>query len=103
MCIFPFPSAPLSALQKHYRQLEAIALEHEEVEPVADLTAVDTGMISKRAGKLLSEFKELIYSADYDPDKKPAAKRKVLAPIYIIIMCMQRLVRTYSACVYASF
>ncbi|CAI8018050.1 X-ray repair cross-complementing protein 5 [Geodia barretti] len=63
-------------LQKHYRYLEAIALEHDEVEQVTDLTEPDIERISRRAGSLLEEFKELVYSDGYDPEQKPGAKRK---------------------------
>ena len=64
-------------LQKHYRHLEAIALEHEEVEKVADLTLPDEDMISKRAGNLLDQFRDVVFPAGYDPEKKGGAKRKV--------------------------
>ena len=64
-------------LQKHYRHLEAIALEHEEVEEVADLTLPDEDMISKRAGTLLDQFRDLVFPAGYNPKKKSGAKRKV--------------------------
>ena len=68
----------ITVLQKHYRHLEAIALEHEGVEEVADLTEPDLNMISKRAGNLLEQFKDLVYPANYDPEKKvTGTKRKV--------------------------
>ncbi len=63
-------------LQKHYRFLEAIALEHEDMEEFSDLTLPDKEMINKRAGKLLDQFCAMVYPDGYDPDK-PAAKRKV--------------------------
>ena len=65
-----------AVLQKHYRYLEAIALEHGEVEEVTDLTLPDQERITRRAGTLLQQFKELVYTEDYDPNHKPA-KRKV--------------------------
>ena len=74
--------AAISVLQKHYRYLEAIALEHDEVEQVTDLTEPDMGRISRRAGSLLEEFKDLVYPDGYDPECKPGAKRKV-----IIVIC----------------
>ena len=46
-------------LQKHYRQLEAIALEKDTVDDVADLTESDSDLIHKRVGTLLDEFKEI--------------------------------------------
>ena len=63
-------------LQKHYRHLEAIALEHEEVEEVADLTEPDVDRISKRAGALLDQFRDMVYPAGYNPEKS-GTKRKV--------------------------
>jgi ATP-dependent DNA helicase 2 subunit 1 len=66
-------------LQKHYRYLEAIALEHDEVEEVSDLTQPDQDRITRRAGALLEQFKELVYPSGYDPDQKPANKRKAPA------------------------
>ena len=65
-------------LQKHYRYLEAIALEHDDVEEVTDLTEPDVDRISRRAGTLLEEFKELVYPDGYNPEQKPSAKRKVM-------------------------
>ena len=64
-------------LQKHYRYLEAIALEHENVEDFSDLTEPDREMIARRAGPLLDQFTSMVYPEGYDPDKKPTAKRKV--------------------------
>ena len=66
-----------TVLQKHYRHLEAIALEYDEVEEMTDLTLPDHGRISRRAGQLLEQFKDLVYPAGYDPEQKPSAKRKV--------------------------
>ena len=70
-------SDALSVLQQHYRNLEAIALEHEQVETVVDLTEPDLERISRRAGGLLQEFKEMVYPPSYDPEGKGGAKRKV--------------------------
>ena len=47
------------------------------MEQVTDLTEPDLDRISRRAGSLLEEFKELVYTDGYDPDQKPGAKRKV--------------------------
>jgi ATP-dependent DNA helicase 2 subunit 1 len=47
------------------------------VEQVTDMTEPDLERISRRAGSLLEEFKELVYSDGYDPEQKPGAKRKV--------------------------
>lgn len=65
-----------AVLQTHYRHLEAIALEYDSVEEVSDLTNPDKDMISKRAGALLDQFKELVYPPGYDPDSS-GKKRKV--------------------------
>ena len=62
-------------LQKHFRTLEAIALEQPNAEEVNDLTVPDVENIEKRAGPLLEKFKELVYTPDYDPEK--GTKRKV--------------------------
>ena len=67
----------LTVLQKHYRYLEAIALEHDEVEEVADLTQPDEDRITRRAGALLEQLKELVYPSGYDPDRTSTGKRKV--------------------------
>jgi ATP-dependent DNA helicase 2 subunit 1 len=56
--------------------LEAIALQHESVDAITDLTNPNREMIDRRVGKLLEDFKALVYPADYDPDK-PVKKRKV--------------------------
>lgn len=47
-------------LQQHYAAIEALALERDAPEEVADFTQPDEGKIEKRAGKLIKEFKELI-------------------------------------------
>ena len=72
------PSILCTVLQAHYRYLEAIALQQESVEPITDLTNPDKEMIRKRAGKLLEDFKSLVYPEDYDPNKA-GKKRKVCA------------------------
>jgi len=66
----------VAVLQKHYRHLEALALEHENVEEALDLTLPDLDMISRRAGALLDQFTAMVYPEGYDPEK-PTAKRKV--------------------------
>ena len=63
-------------LQKHYRMLEALALEHEEAEEIDDLTAPDFAHIEKRAGMAIDEFKQSIFPAGYDSSARPP-KRKV--------------------------
>ncbi|XP_073500317.1 X-ray repair cross-complementing protein 6 [Phyllobates terribilis] len=62
-------------LQKHFRNLEALALDLMEPEPIEDLTLPKTDMIDNRLGSLSEEFKELVYPPGYNPEGK-AGKRK---------------------------
>lgn len=71
------PCFACTVLQKHYRTLEALALEHEEVEEIDDLTQPDFAHVEKRAGTAIEEFKQLVYPAGYDSSAKPL-KRKVI-------------------------
>ena len=64
-------------LQKHFRTLEAIALEQPSAEEINDLTMPDVERIERRAGSLLEQFKQLVYPPDYEPEKG-GAKRKVV-------------------------
>ncbi|KAJ8263927.1 hypothetical protein GJAV_G00143160 [Gymnothorax javanicus] len=64
------------ALQQHYRNLEALALDLQEPEPIEDFTKPKTGEMERRLGPLVQEFKDLVYPADYNPEGKTAAKRK---------------------------
>ncbi|XP_063796528.1 X-ray repair cross-complementing protein 6 [Pseudophryne corroboree] len=63
------------ALQQHFRNLEALALNLTEPEPIEDLTLPKVEMIDKRLGSLAEEFKELVYPPGYNPEGK-AVKRK---------------------------
>ncbi|ROL51680.1 X-ray repair cross-complementing protein 5 [Anabarilius grahami] len=63
-------------LQQHYRNLEALALDMLAPEPIEDLTMPKVNMIDDRLGPLVQEFKDLVYPPDYNPEGKPAAKRK---------------------------
>lgn len=67
---------PVTVLQKHYRTLEALALEHEEVEEFLDLTQPDTVRIDKRAGPAIADF---VQSAGLNQPAtvSKGAKRKV--------------------------
>jgi len=65
-----------AVLQKHFRTLEAIALDQPSAEDINDLTMPDMGRIERRAGSLLEQFKQLVYPPDYEPEKGEA-KRKV--------------------------
>lgn len=63
-------------LQQHYRNLEALALDMLAPEPIEDLTMPKVEMIDGRLGSLAQEFKDLVYPSSYNPEGKPAAKRK---------------------------
>ncbi|RVE59302.1 hypothetical protein OJAV_G00187310 [Oryzias javanicus] len=63
-------------LQKHYRNLEALALDMVAPEEIEDLIMPKVEQIDQRLGPLVQEFKDLVYPEDYNPDTKPAAKRK---------------------------
>ncbi|XP_066452534.1 X-ray repair cross-complementing protein 6 isoform X2 [Eleutherodactylus coqui] len=62
-------------LQQHFRNLEALALDLMEPEPIEDLTLPKSDMIDNRLGALSEEFKELVYPPGYNPEAK-AVKRK---------------------------
>ncbi|XP_072524254.1 X-ray repair cross-complementing protein 6 [Salminus brasiliensis] len=63
-------------LQQHYRNLEALALDMLAPESIEDFTMPKIQMMDERLGPLVQEFKDLVYPADYNPEGKPAAKRK---------------------------
>uniref|UniRef100_A0A8B9HRG8 DNA helicase n=1 Tax=Astyanax mexicanus TaxID=7994 RepID=A0A8B9HRG8_ASTMX len=63
-------------LQQHYRNLEALALDMMAPEAIEDFTMPKVQMMDERLGPLVQEFKDLVYPADYNPESKPAAKRK---------------------------
>ncbi|GFS25608.1 X-ray repair cross-complementing protein 5-like [Elysia marginata] len=60
-------------LQNHWRNIEALALERDEPEELQDHTLPRVEDVMKRAGKVLDEFKDLVYPADYVPGKKRKA------------------------------
>ena len=70
-------------LQKYWRNIEALALDRDEPEEMVDYTMPDDQGMTKRAGKIIEEFKDLVFPAGYEPGKKrkatasadPAAKR----------------------------
>lgn len=93
------------SLQKHYSNLEALALDMMAPEETEDLISKNpfapppdiacifipsfilmslsffasvpkVDQIDARLGGLIQEFKDLVYPADYNPESKPAAKRK---------------------------
>lgn len=63
-------------IQTHYRNLEALALDMVDPEEVEDLIMPKVHQIDARLGPLVEDFKDLVYPANYNPDSKPAAKRK---------------------------
>ncbi|TNN38831.1 X-ray repair cross-complementing protein 5 [Liparis tanakae] len=64
------------ALQQQYRNLEALALDMMAPEDTEDLIMPKVEQMNARLGPLVQEFKDLVYPADYNPEGKPAAKRK---------------------------
>ncbi|XP_026206342.1 X-ray repair cross-complementing protein 6 [Anabas testudineus] len=63
-------------IQQHYRNLEALALDMMAPEDTEDLIMPKVEQIDHRLGPLVQEFKDLVYPANYNPENKPAAKRK---------------------------
>ncbi|KAK3779917.1 hypothetical protein RRG08_054170 [Elysia crispata] len=60
-------------LQNHWRNIEALALVRDELEELQDHTLPRVEDVTKRAGKVLDEFKDLVYPADYVPGQKRKA------------------------------
>ncbi|XP_007559986.1 X-ray repair cross-complementing protein 6 isoform X1 [Poecilia formosa] len=63
-------------LQQHFRNLEALALDMLAPEDIEDLIMPKVDQIDQRLGPLVDEFKDLVYPAGYNPETKPAPKRK---------------------------
>lgn len=63
-------------IQQQYRNLEALALDMVAPEDIEDLIMPKVEQMNDRLGPLVQEFKDLVYPADYNPESKPAAKRK---------------------------
>ncbi|XP_060950881.1 X-ray repair cross-complementing protein 6 [Limanda limanda] len=63
-------------IQQHFRNLEALALDMMAPEDTDDLIMPKVDQIDDRLGPLVQEFKDLVYPSYYNPDSKPAAKRK---------------------------
>ncbi|XP_064095203.1 X-ray repair cross-complementing protein 6-like [Macrobrachium nipponense] len=59
------------SLQTHWRNIEALALNRSELEPVSDHTVPPNDRILKKAGKLLDELRDLVYPPSYDPANLP--------------------------------
>ncbi|XP_041366817.1 X-ray repair cross-complementing protein 6-like [Gigantopelta aegis] len=60
-------------LQKHWRNIEALALDQDEPEEMIDYTLPNETKMAKRAGKSIDEFKDLVFPADYVPGAKKRA------------------------------
>lgn len=63
-------------IQQHFRNLEALALDMMAPEETEDLIMPKVEQIDNRLGPLAQEFKDLVYPDGYNPEGKPAAKRK---------------------------
>jgi len=61
-------------LQTHWRNVECLALNRTELEPVPDYTAPNNARIRKRAGPLIDAFKTAVFPPGYDPEAVMAAK-----------------------------
>ncbi|KAG1651402.1 X-ray repair cross-complementing protein 6 [Nymphon striatum] len=70
------------ALQTHFRNIEALALNQDSLEEITDYTAPNYELMSKRAGKLIQEFKDVTFPEDYIPSAKkrkwPVKKQSVI-------------------------
>ncbi|XP_072127945.1 X-ray repair cross-complementing protein 6 [Mobula birostris] len=64
-------------IQKHFRNLEALALDFEEPEEMEDLTLPKNNVIDERIGQLAEEFTSLVYPPDYNPNAKGHQKRRL--------------------------
>ncbi|EFC37754.1 predicted protein, partial [Naegleria gruberi] len=61
------------SLQQFYQSLQALALEHSNIEQIEDVLKPDKeGM--KKYENLMNEFKDMIFPSDYDPDSKKLTK-----------------------------
>ncbi|KAM3591334.1 uncharacterized protein V6R79_000337 [Siganus canaliculatus] len=63
-------------IQQHFRSLEALALDMMAPEETEDLIMPKVEQINALLGPLAQEFKDLVYPEGYNPEGKPAAKRK---------------------------
>ncbi|CAN9508897.1 unnamed protein product [Ophioblennius macclurei] len=63
-------------IQKHYRNLEALALDMVTPEEIEDFILPKVDRMDARLGCLADQFIDLVYPADYNPESKPAPKRK---------------------------
>lgn len=64
------------SLQKHFKNLEALALDRDEPDELIDHTEPKTEAINRKAGEAIKQFKEVVFPDDYDPLGKPAATKR---------------------------
>lgn len=64
------------SLQKHFKNLEALALDRDEPEELIDHTEPKTEAIDRKAGEAIKQFKDVVFPDDYDPLGKPAATKR---------------------------
>uniref|UniRef100_A0A2K6U8B0 Ku domain-containing protein n=1 Tax=Saimiri boliviensis boliviensis TaxID=39432 RepID=A0A2K6U8B0_SAIBB len=57
-------------LQQHLKNLESLVLDLMEAEQAVNLTLPKVEAMNKRLSSLVDEFKELVYSPDYNPEGK---------------------------------
>ncbi|XP_035825176.1 X-ray repair cross-complementing protein 6 isoform X2 [Aplysia californica] len=60
-------------LQNHWRNIEALALERDEVEEPVDHILPSVELFAERAGKALDEFKDMVFPPGYVPGQKRRA------------------------------
>ena len=75
---FSFESFENPDLQKHYKNLEALALDKDMPEDFVDTVLPNTAIMSKKAGSLIQQFMSETYPDGYDPEaptRKPAARK----------------------------
>ncbi|XP_018013106.1 X-ray repair cross-complementing protein 6-like [Hyalella azteca] len=72
-------------LQTHWRNIEALALNRRDLEPVTDYTVPDYARIRKKTQELVSAFKDLVWPSGYDATaaaaKRPPPKPRATAGI----------------------
>lgn len=67
------------ALQNHYRNLEALAMDRDEPEKAPDLTEPDLAQMLSTVGKYTKAAKEVLFPDDYDPDAAAAVSKSGVA------------------------
>ena len=75
---FSFESFENPDLQKHYKNLEALALDKDMPEDFVDTVLPNTSIMSKKAGSLIQQFIAETFPDGYDPEapaRKPAARK----------------------------